>query len=90
MFTAYAQDPAVTRYLMCRPHGNIAATRAVIDRFLIEWERQEGFCWFLFTNDTGEMIGSIAARQRLMDSISAFFLRVLIGAMVTCRKQSLQ
>jgi len=62
MFTAYAQDPAVTRYLMWRPHPNIAQTRAVIDRFLIEWEKQEGFCWFLFTNDTGEMIGSIAAR----------------------------
>ena len=62
MFTAYAQDPTVTHYLMWRPHGNIAETRAVIDRFLIEWERQEGFCWFLFTNDTGEMIGSIAAR----------------------------
>ena len=62
MFTAYAQDPAVTRYLMWRPHANIAQTRTVIDRFLIEWEKQEGFCWFLFTNDTGEMIGSIAAR----------------------------
>jgi [ribosomal protein S5]-alanine N-acetyltransferase len=62
MFTAYAQDPAVTRYLTWRPHANIAETRAVIDRFLTAWERQEGFCWFLFINDTGEMIGSIAAR----------------------------
>jgi len=62
MFTAYAQNPAVTRYLMWRPHANIAQTRAVIDRFLIEWEKQERFCWFLFSNDTGEMIGSIAAR----------------------------
>jgi RimJ/RimL family protein N-acetyltransferase len=47
MFTAYAQDPAVTRYLMWRPHANIAETRLVIDRFLTAWERQEGFCWFL-------------------------------------------
>ena len=65
MFTAYAQDPAVTRYLMWRPHANIAETRVVIDRFLTAWERQEGFCWFLFTNDTGEMIGSIAARPEV-------------------------
>ncbi len=62
MFTAYAQDPAVTRYLTWRPHADIAETRSVVDRFLTAWERQEGFCWFLFTNDTGEMIGSIAAR----------------------------
>lgn len=65
MFTAYAQDPAVTRYLMWRPHGNIAETRAVIDRFLVEWKRQQAFCWFLFTNDTAEMIGSIAARPEV-------------------------
>ena len=62
MFTAYAQDPAVTRYLTWRPHASIAETHTVIDRFLAAWERQEGFCWFLFANDTGEMIGSIAAR----------------------------
>jgi [ribosomal protein S5]-alanine N-acetyltransferase len=62
MFTAYAQDPAVTRYLTWRPHANIAESRSVIDCFLTAWAKQEGFCWFLFTNDTGEMIGSIAAR----------------------------
>lgn len=65
MFNAYAQDPAVTRYLMWRPHANVEETRAVIDRFLAAWERQEGFCWFLFGNDTGEMIGSIAARPEV-------------------------
>ncbi|HET7227483.1 MAG TPA: GNAT family N-acetyltransferase [Chthoniobacterales bacterium] len=73
MFTAYAQDPAVTRYLMWRPHGNIAETRAVIDRFLVEWERQQAFCWFLFTNDTAEMIGSIAARPEI-DGFNLGFL----------------
>ena len=62
MFIAYAQDPAVTRYLTWRPHASIAETRAVIVRFLTAWEKQEGFCWFLFRNDTGGMIGSIAAR----------------------------
>jgi len=73
MFTAYAQDPAVTRYLAWLPHASLAETRAVIDRFLIAWERQEGFCWFLFTNDTGELIGSIAARPEY-DGINLGFL----------------
>jgi ribosomal-protein-alanine N-acetyltransferase len=62
MFSAYAQDPAVTRYLTWRPHADIAETRAVIDRFLAAWERQEEFCWLIFTSDAGEMIGSIGAR----------------------------
>jgi RimJ/RimL family protein N-acetyltransferase len=63
MFKAYAQDPAVTRYLIWRPHGDIAETHAVIDRFLAAWERQEEFCWLIFTSDSGEMIGSIGARS---------------------------
>jgi ribosomal-protein-alanine N-acetyltransferase len=63
-FSAYAQDLAVTRYLTWRPHADIAETRAVIDRFLAVWERQEEFCWLLFTSDSGQMIGSIAARTR--------------------------
>ena len=62
MFSAYAQDPAVTRYRTWRPHADIAETRAVIDRFLAAWERQEEFCWLLFTSDAGQLIGSIAAR----------------------------
>ena len=62
MFAAYAQDPVVTRYLTWRPHADVAESRSVIDRFLTAWEKQEGFCWFLFGNDTDEMIGSIAAR----------------------------
>jgi [ribosomal protein S5]-alanine N-acetyltransferase len=62
MFNAYAQDPAVTRYLTWRRHGDIAETRGVIDRFLAAWERREEFCWLIFTSDSGEMIGSIGAR----------------------------
>jgi RimJ/RimL family protein N-acetyltransferase len=73
MFTAYAQDPAVTHYLTWRPHANIAETRVVIDRFLAAWERQEGFCWFLFTSDNNEMIGSIAARPEI-DGFNLGFL----------------
>src|SRR5438477_1440006 len=62
MCSAYAQDPAVTRYLTWRPHADIVETRAAIDRFLAAWEKQEEFCWLLFASDTGQMIGSIAAR----------------------------
>ena len=58
MFSAYAQDPAVTRYLTWRPHADIAETRAVIDRFLAAWEKQGEFCWLLFASDTAQMIGS--------------------------------
>ena len=48
MFTAYAQDPAVTRYLMWRPHANIAETEAVIDRFLTAWKGRKDFAGFFY------------------------------------------
>src|SRR5437763_14497914 len=62
MFSAYAQDPAVTRYLTWRPHADIAETRAIIDRYLAAWEKQEGFCWLLLTGNAGQLLGLIGAR----------------------------
>src|SRR5205814_2989856 len=89
MFRAYAQDPAVTLYPTWRPHADIAETRAIIDRFLAAWEKQEEFCWLLFTSNAGQLLGSIGARgQRMVDSISAFFSHVLTEGAVTCRKRS--
>jgi [ribosomal protein S5]-alanine N-acetyltransferase len=62
MFNAYAQDAAVNRFLAWRQHTDLPETRAVIDRFLARWDKGEEFCWLIFRNDTGDMIGSIAAR----------------------------
>jgi [ribosomal protein S5]-alanine N-acetyltransferase len=62
MFNAYAQDPAVTRFLRWRPHGNVGESNEVIERFLAKWKKGEEFSWFLFTSNTGEMIGSIGVR----------------------------
>ena len=62
MFAAYAQDPAVTRYLIWRPHPRISETHAVIDRFLEQWSAGTAFNWLLFGRDTHELVGSIGAR----------------------------
>src|SRR5216110_1672431 len=90
MFSAYAQDLAVTRYLTWRPHADIAETRAVIDRFLAVWERQEEFCWLLFTSGSGQMIGSIAARTEDDGFNLGFLLARSHWGAVTCRKPSPQ
>lgn len=73
MFSAYAQDAVVTRYLTWRPHRDVAETRTTIDRFLAEWKRGKQFNWLLFTNDGNELIGSIAARME-DDGFSLGFL----------------
>ena len=90
MRSAYAQDPSVTRYLTWRSHADIAETRAAIDRFLAARQKQEEFCWLLFASDTGQMIGSIAARAEDSGFNLGFLLACSHWGSVTCRKPSLK
>ena len=64
MFAAYAQDPAVSRYLIWKPHPNISETQTVIDKFLAQWSAGTAFNWLLFYRDTDELVGSIGARTK--------------------------
>jgi len=64
MFAAYAQDPAVSRYLIWRPHPDISESHAVIDHFLAQWSAGTAFNWLLFDRNTGELAGSIGARRK--------------------------
>jgi len=64
MFAAYAQDPAVSRYLIWRPHPDISESHAVIDHFLAQWSAGTAFNWLLFDRITGELAGSIGARRK--------------------------
>lgn len=60
IFTAYAQDPEVTRYLTWRPHQNVEETYQVVGQMLKHWE-SGGTCPFAITTralDT--IIGMIA------------------------------
>ena len=42
IFTAYAQDPEVTRFLVWRPHPDIATTQAYIEHCLSTWKDTAG------------------------------------------------
>jgi RimJ/RimL family protein N-acetyltransferase len=64
LFTSYAQDSEVTRYLMWRPHVAVADSEAIIEHFLQKWSEGSAFSWFLFTGGDGDLIGSIAARVK--------------------------
>ena len=64
MFAAYAQDPAVTRYLIWQPHPDISETYRVIEHFLAQWSAGTAFNWLLFAPATNELVGSIGARRK--------------------------
>ena len=61
IFTAYATDPEVTRYLTWRPHASIDTTEALVEQYLERWRTGEGEQAFMITGKARpEMpIGSI-------------------------------
>ena len=63
IFATYAQDPEVTRYLTFRPHREVREAEEAVARFLEGWRTGSSFCWMIVRRDTGELIGSIAARE---------------------------
>ena len=63
IFSAYAQDLEVTRYLTFRPHGDVNETHAAVSRFLERWRLGESYCWLLFHRESEELVGAISARE---------------------------
>jgi ribosomal-protein-alanine N-acetyltransferase len=64
MFAAYAQDPQVTKFLLWKPHPDVSESYRVVDRFIWQWKSKAEFSWFIFHNDTQQLIGSIGARPK--------------------------
>ncbi|HSP44750.1 MAG TPA: GNAT family N-acetyltransferase [Chthoniobacterales bacterium] len=62
IFSNYAQDPEVVRYLTFIPHRNLQEAHGAIERFLEGWRSGRSFCWLVFRRDRQELIGAIAAR----------------------------
>ena len=48
---------------MWRPHNDVQDAQAAVQRFLSGWTSGTQFCWLIFTRDTDELAGSIAARK---------------------------
>jgi len=62
VFTGYAQDPVVTRYLIWLPHKDIGETRAFISRCLDCWTGDKTFSWVITDKTTSELLGMIEIR----------------------------
>ena len=63
IFTAYAQDSEVTRFLTWRPHRRIEDTRAFIQKTIEAWDDGIEFTWAIRRRE-GELIGGIALRHQ--------------------------
>jgi ribosomal-protein-alanine N-acetyltransferase len=62
IFKQYAQDPEVTRYMIWRPHQQIAVTREFLQRCLRCWEEGSAFPWVITRKQDQSLLGMIELR----------------------------
>ena len=67
MFRNWATDPEVTKYLTWPPHGNIAITRSLLERWSAEYEKDDYYLWMIIPKELGEPIGSISVVEKRDD-----------------------
>ncbi len=60
IFTAYAQDPEVTRYLTWRPHKDVEETYAIVKLMLKLWDEGKAYSYAITFRDSGSVVGMIA------------------------------
>ena len=68
VFTNWASDPEVTKYLTWPTHTGIEVTRAVLNDWIPRYEDGKYFNWAIEWRETGRVIGSIAV-VRLEEAI---------------------
>jgi ribosomal-protein-alanine N-acetyltransferase len=64
IFSSYAQDPQVTRYLVWRPHKDVQETERFLAACVAGWGREFEFPWVITLKESGELIGMVALRIR--------------------------
>jgi [ribosomal protein S5]-alanine N-acetyltransferase len=62
IFEAYAQDPAVTRYLVWRPHQSIRTTNEFIGQCLDRWSARSAFPYVITRESGAPAIGMLEVR----------------------------
>jgi len=74
VFSAYAQDPEVTKYLIWLPHKDIQETQRFIADCISAWEHSERFPYVITLREGRELVGMIELR---LDGVTAEFGYVL-------------
>ena len=62
IFGAYGQDPDVAKYMIWRPHTEVAQTEAFIEGCLTAWEGLDRLPYVITRQDRDEPIGVLDAR----------------------------
>ena len=61
MFTNWARDTEVTKFLTWPPHSNIEITEMVLTSWIDSYQKDDYYQWLIVLKETDEPIGSIMA-----------------------------
>ena len=64
MFRNWASDPEVTKFLTWQPHASSAVTASILEKWLVEYEKDSYYQWMIVLREIGEPIGSISVVRR--------------------------
>lgn len=64
MFSNWANDPQVTRFLTWQPHGSVETTRAILTDWVASYTRNDYYNWAITLKTDGIPIGNIAVVQQ--------------------------
>ena len=59
MFSNWANDPDVTKYMTWLPHEDISVTKSILNLWIKEYEKPETHRFGITLKESGELIGSI-------------------------------
>ena len=59
MFSNWANDPEVTKYLTWNPHDNVEVTQAIIEKWIDQYEKNERINFAIVLKETNALIGGI-------------------------------
>lgn len=62
IFSNYAQNSEVTKYLIWRPHKDVAETKAFVERCIRGWKEGSYYPWVVMLKKDNELIGMIELR----------------------------
>ena len=60
MYTNWANDPQVTRYLRWEPHRNAAQTRELLAAWALLYPNEDYYQWAIVEKATGQVFGTIS------------------------------
>lgn len=78
MYNNWANDPEVTKYLMWPYHKTVEETRAILNDWTGQYDKDDYYHWAIIFKESNEPIGSIAAVHK-DDAIQMVHIGYCIG-----------